>query len=122
MKNHRISQPINLHGRNALVTGASRGIGSATALALAREGANVAVADIMSTQDTAREIEALGRRAKSIEADVSDPVAVKRMVTHAIDALGHIDILVNNAGVVHRDTLLETTEATWDRVTDNIMK
>ena len=122
MKNHRISQPINLHGRNALVTGASRGIGSATALALAREGANVAVADIMSTQDTAREIEALGRRAKSIEAHVSDPVAVKRMVTHAIDALGHIDILVNNAGVVHRDTLLETSEATWDRVTDIIMK
>jgi len=117
-----ISKPINLHGRNALVTGGARGIGQATALVLAREGANVAVPDIMSTQETVEKIEALGRRALGIKADISNSSNVKKMVADAIRAFGHIDILVNNAGVVHRDTLLETSEATWNRVIDIILK
>jgi len=122
MKNELISKPINLHGRNALVTGAARGIGAATALVLAREGANVAVADIIPTQDTMKKIEALGCQAVGIEASVDDSSKVKKMVAKAVDAFGHIDILINNAGVVHRDTLLETSEATWNRVIDVILK
>jgi len=72
----------------------------------------VAVADIMPTQDTMKKIEALGCQAVGIEANVADSSEVKKMVAKAVDAFGHIDILINNAGVVHRDTLLETSEAT----------
>jgi 3-oxoacyl-[acyl-carrier protein] reductase len=122
MEGGMISKPINLHGRNALVTGGARGIGQATALVLAREGANVAVPDIISTRETVEKIEALGRRALGIKADISNSTNVKKMVGDAIRAFGHIDILVNNAGVVHRDTLLETSEATWNRVIDIILK
>lgn len=122
MEDEILSQPIDLHGRNALVTGAARGIGAATALVLAREGANVSVADIISTQDTVKKIEASGRQAVGIEANVTDFSDVKKMVAESMDTFGHIDILVNNAGVVHRDTLLETAEATWNRVIDVILK
>jgi 3-oxoacyl-[acyl-carrier protein] reductase len=122
MREGRISQPVDLSGRNALVTGAARGIGAATALALAREGANLAVADLVPTLDTVKDIEKLGRRALGLEADISDAAAVKAMVSAAIDALGHIDILVNNAGVVHRDPLIETTEETWDHVIGVVLK
>jgi 3-oxoacyl-[acyl-carrier protein] reductase len=122
MKKELISKQIDLHGRNALVTGAARGIGAATAKVLAREGANIAVADIIPPKDTVNEIKAMGCRAIGIEADISVLSDVKRMVQEAIDAFNHIDILVNNAGVVHRDTLLETSEATWNRVIDIILK
>jgi 3-oxoacyl-[acyl-carrier protein] reductase len=122
MEDEMLSQPIDLHGRNALVTGAARGIGAATALVLAREGANVSVADIISTKDTVKKIEASGRQAVGIEASVTDFSDVKKMVAESMDTFGHIDILVNNAGVVHRDTLLETSEATWNRVIDVILK
>ena len=63
MKREMISRPIDLHGRNALVTGAARGIGTATALVLAREGANVAAADVISTQETVKKIQKLGCQA-----------------------------------------------------------
>ena len=122
MEDEMLSQPIDLHGRNALVTGAARGIGAATALVLAREGANVSLADIIPTQDTVKKIEASGRQAVGIEASVTDFSDVKKMVAESMDTFGHIDILVNNAGVVHRDTLLETAEATWNRVIDVILK
>ena len=122
MRKKVISGPIDLHGRNALVTGGAKGIGRATALALAREGANVAVADILSTKKTVNNIRILGREAKGISANVAVSSDVKNMVTEALDCLGHIDILINNAGIIHRDTLLETSEATWDRVIDVVLK
>jgi len=117
-----ISRPIDLHGRNALVTGGEKGIGEATALVLAREGANVAVADIISTRKTVNNIRRMGREAFGINANVAASSDVKRMVTEAVDRFGHIDILINNAGIIHRDTLLETSEATWDKVIDVVLK
>ena len=122
MKNNRLSQPIDLQGRTALVTGAARGIGARTACVLAREGANVAVADVITTENTVADIVGIGRRAVGIHADVSNASDVSRMVAEALDGLGSIDILVNNAGVVHRDTFLQTSEATWNRVVDIILK
>ncbi|MFZ3045010.1 MAG: glucose 1-dehydrogenase [Desulfatirhabdiaceae bacterium] len=116
------SRKIDLSGRNALVTGAARGIGAATALTLAREGANVVVADLISTEDTEKAIRSIGRSTVGIRANVADKNDVQGMVQKAIDAFGHVDILVNNAGIVHRDTLLETSESTWDRVVDVILK
>jgi len=122
MRKKVISRPIDLHGRNALVTGGAKGIGEATALALAREGANVAVADMISPQKTVNKIRRLGRKALGINANVAASSDVKRMVTEAVDRFGHIDILINNAGIIHRDTLLETSEATWDKVIDVVLK
>ena len=110
---------MRLTGKVALVTGGGRGIGRAIALALAHEGADVAIADadrlasaanqygsasvggVEAAQKTAREIEALGRRALVIEADVSVREQVERMVQETAQKLGKLDVLVCNAGVVH---------------------
>lgn len=92
----------DLSGKRALVTGASRGIGAAIALALADKGADVAITYERSADRAAevvRTIEAKGRRAVAIQADSADPVAVKRSVDTAVAELGGLDILVNNAGI-----------------------
>jgi len=94
-----------LTGRVALVTGGGRGIGRATALALGREGANVAVNYSKSAEaagDVVKEIRSLGTKAISIRADVGERTQVRNMVGETVEALGKIDILVNNAGFVHR--------------------
>jgi 3-oxoacyl-[acyl-carrier protein] reductase len=117
-----MSRHSDLRGRTALVTGGARGIGAAAALGLAREGADVVVADVASVAETVRRVEAFGRRALAIVADVSSAADVRRMVDETIAALGRIDILVNSAGVVQRESLLETTEAVWDRVVDIDLK
>jgi 3-oxoacyl-[acyl-carrier protein] reductase len=117
-----IRKSTDLNGKNAIVTGGARGIGAAAAIALAREGANIVVADLIDVSETIKQVEALGRKAIAVETNVAVQADVRQMVERAIDAFGHIDILVNNAGVVHRDSLLETSEATWDRVVGVVMK
>ncbi|NKK84545.1 SDR family oxidoreductase [Rhizobium leguminosarum bv. viciae] len=91
-----------LAGKRALVTGGSRGIGAAIALALADKGADVAITYERSADRAAevvRAIERKGRRALAIQADSADPAAVKRSVDEAAQALGGLDILVNNAAI-----------------------
>lgn len=91
-----------LAGKRALVTGASRGIGAAIALALADQGADVAITYERSADRAAEvvaKIQALGRRAVAIAANSADATAVKRSVEEAVTALGGLDILVNNAGI-----------------------
>ncbi|MET0273859.1 MAG: SDR family oxidoreductase [Phenylobacterium sp.] len=100
----------NLAGKRTLVTGGSRGIGAAIALALAENGADVALTFQNSpdrAQDVVTSIEKLGRRAVAIQADSSDPVAIKRSVDEAVAALGGLDILVNNAGIALYNTIAE---------------
>ena len=89
-----------LPGKTALVTGASRGIGRALALGLARAGADVALSarDAALLQEVRGEVEALGRKAFVLPADVTDADACTRLAEDAIAALGHLDVLVNNAG------------------------
>ncbi len=97
-----------LTGGRALVTGGSRGIGAAIALALARKGADVAVTYERSADRAAevvRAIEAEGRRGFAIQADSADPAAVKRSVDEAVSSLGGLDILVNNAGIALYGTI-----------------
>lgn len=91
---------FDLSGKQALVTGASKGIGRAIALAYAEAGADVALvsrsADLLA--ETGKEIEALGRRALVVPADLTDRDAAAAAVAAAIDGLGHLDVIVNNAG------------------------
>ena len=109
----------SLTGRNALVTGASRGIGRAIALKLASEGANILVNyanNVSAAEGVVDEIRELGVRSESYQADVSDRTACEAMVDSAIETFGQIDILVNNAGIgssgIDRPTI---TEATYDQ-------
>ena len=105
-------------GKVALVTGAARGIGEAIALTLAREGADVVVTDVdlEGAQRVAQEIEGLGRKAKAIQADVSQREAVQRLVSEAVSVFGQIDILVNNAGIIRRGTFLDHDPQDWEKV------
>jgi len=105
-------------GKVALVTGAARGIGEAIALTLAREGADVVVTDVdlEGAQRVAQEIEGLGRKAKAVQADVSQREAVQRLVSEAVSLFGKIDILVNNAGIIRRGTFVEHSPQDWEKV------
>jgi 3-oxoacyl-[acyl-carrier protein] reductase len=121
-RRHPASGPVVLSGRVALVTGAARGIGRAIALALAREGADVACADLLPAEETARAVRALGRRAIVLQVDVSRAAHARRMIADTARRLGGLDILVNNAGIAHRDSLEGTSEKTWDRVVGVVLK
>ena len=106
-----------LSGRTALVTGASRGIGQAIALALAAEGADVAVnyrASAGKAEAVAAAVRATGRRAVAIQADVADAAQVARLLQRAHDELGDVDVLVNNAGITKPQPFEEITEHDWD--------
>lgn len=106
-----------LSGKRALVTGGSRGIGAAIALALAEKGADVAITYERSADRAAevvRSVEALGRRGLAIQADSADAAAVKRSVDEAVAALGGLDILVNNAGIARGGPVAEASLADID--------
>ena len=110
---------LTLEGKTALVTGASRGIGRAIALELARQGADVAVNYARSAEAASQvvtEIEALGRRAVALPADVGDFAQAAALIGATVNALGRLDILVNNAGIVRDTLLLRMQEADWDEV------
>ncbi|MET0154010.1 MAG: 3-oxoacyl-ACP reductase family protein [Candidatus Binatia bacterium] len=109
----------DLRGKVALVTGASRGIGRAIAVALARSGLDVAVNFRSRHQEAAAacaEIEALGRRAAAVQADVAEEAEVAILVTTVERVLGPVDVLVNNAGIARVQPIDEITEEDWDGV------
>ncbi|HEY7676491.1 MAG TPA: 3-oxoacyl-ACP reductase family protein [Candidatus Methylomirabilis sp.] len=111
-------RPGRVEGRVALVTGASRGFGRATALHLAREGAAVAVnyrEDAAAAQAVLREVQGAGGHAMVVQADVSVKAEVERMVAQVVGRFGRVDILVNNAGITSRSPLEDLEEAEWDR-------
>jgi len=111
--------PGRLHDRIALITGSDSGIGQATAIEFAKEGADVVVhylADADGAQKTRAAVEEYGRRAIVVQADISDEQQVRRLFDEAIDAFGRIDILMNNAGVdASGDDVADLSTETWDK-------
>lgn len=114
-----------LKGKVALVTGASRGIGRAIAIALAEAGADVAVnysGNEVKAQEVVAEIELLGRKAIAIRANVASGEQVEQMVSQVLDTFGKLDILVNNAGITRDNLLMRMKEEDWDQVLDTNLK
>ncbi len=110
---------MTLHGKVAIVTGGNSGIGKAIVLGLAEAGANIVidyVADEQATEDLERQIVALGDQAVGVEADVSQVAELQKLIDAAVKAFGRLDIMVNNAGVETRSSVLDTTEAQYDKV------
>lgn len=109
---------FSLAGKVALVTGASRGIGRAIALALARQGADVAVCARTESalQEVAGEVTSLGRRAFAAVADLADRSSADRVVAETVDALGRLDILVNNAGITRDGLAMRMKDEDFDAV------
>jgi NAD(P)-dependent dehydrogenase (short-subunit alcohol dehydrogenase family) len=110
--------PGILAGKRALVTGGASGIGRATALLFAREGAVVSVVDLDETggQAVAQKVVDEGGQAIFVRCDVSLTADCQRAVQQTVDRLGGLDILFNNAGIIRRATVVDTTEEEWDRV------
>jgi 3-oxoacyl-[acyl-carrier protein] reductase len=110
---------IDLSGKSALVTGGSRGIGKAIGLRLATQGADVAFSykgNEVAARETAREIQALRRRALAIQGDVAQIESADAVVKTALDAFGKLDILVNNAGITRDDLIMRMSPEAWREV------
>jgi len=117
-----MTNPFDLSGKVAIVTGANTGIGQAIALALAEAGADIAAVGRTPAQETVEKARALGRRAEIVSADLSTIEPVQRVVDETVDKLGGLDILVNNAGIIRRADAVDFTEEDWDAVVDTNLK
>jgi len=111
------SDPRSLAGKTAVVTGAARGIGKVTALALAEAGANCALLDVMDEiKAAAAEIAAAGVKAEGYVADVTNGEQITALMKDIAETFGSVDILVNNAGITRDNLLLRMTDEEWDKV------
>ncbi|HZL66294.1 MAG TPA: SDR family NAD(P)-dependent oxidoreductase, partial [Candidatus Limnocylindrales bacterium] len=116
---------MSLKNKVAIVTGGNSGIGKAVALELANQGANIVIDYIShpeATEELEQQIVALGDQAIGVEADVSKVADLQKLIDTAVARLGRVDIMVNNAGIETRTSVLETTEAQYDKVLDINLK
>jgi 2-dehydro-3-deoxy-D-gluconate 5-dehydrogenase len=116
------SDPFSLHGQVALVTGASRGLGQAMALALAAAGADIAAVGLSPTAATEAGVRECGRQFLHVEADLGSIAPIPGIVDATLQGLGRLDILVNNAGTIRRADAVDFSEQDWDEVIDLNLK
>ena len=110
---------MNLKGKTAIVTGGNSGIGLAIVLELARQGANIVIDYVVhpeATEALEKQVIALGDRAIGVRADVSKIEDLQKLIAAAVKAFGRLDIMVNNAGIETRTSVLDTTEAQYEKV------
>src|SRR5699024_7841715 len=116
---------MTLQGKNAIVTGSSRGIGRAIAIQLAKQGVNIAVnyaGNEEKAEEVVQEIKSLGVSAIKIKANVADEKDVKSMVKEVISTFGNLDILVNNAGITKDNLLMRMKVDEFDQVVETNLK
>jgi 2-dehydro-3-deoxy-D-gluconate 5-dehydrogenase len=116
MWENTMSNPFDLSGKVALVTGSSTGLGQGMALGLARAGADLVLVDRVESTETVEKANALKRRAVSVVGDLSMMSAIGDVVSRAVQEYGHIDILINNAGIIRRVPAIDFPEKDWDDV------
>ena len=117
-----MQNPFDLTGRTALVTGANTGLGQGMAIALAEAGADIVLVGRSAPDETAAAIEAAGRTAHDVRADLMETGSCAEVIARAVDAAGGLDILVNNAGIIRRNEAIDFSEADWDDVLDVNLK
>lgn len=117
-----MTDPFDLSGKTALVTGANTGLGQGMAVALARAGADIALVGRSAPSETIALIEAEGRLAYDIRADLMKTDEAREALESAIEHAGHVDILVNNAGIIRRNDAVDFSESDWDDVMDVNLK
>ncbi|CAD6520987.1 2-dehydro-3-deoxy-D-gluconate 5-dehydrogenase [Paraburkholderia kirstenboschensis] len=120
--NRSTTNPFDLGGKVAIVTGSNTGLGAGMALALAEAGCDIVGVSRADAGDTPARVEAAGRRFADVRADLSSTAPVDDIVRAAVEAFGRIDVLVNNAGVIRRENALDFTEDDWDAVMDLNLK
>ncbi len=116
---------MNLQGKVAIVTGGNSGIGQAIVLELAQQGANIVIDYIAhpeATEELEQQVHALGDRAIGVKADVSQVAELQKLVAAAVQEFGRLDIMVNNAGMETRTSILDTTEAEYEKVLEVNLK
>jgi len=107
---------FKLDGKTAVVTGAARGLGQGMALALAEAGANIVAVDILPADDTVKQVQALGRQALALAANLSDRAAIPQVIATARQQFASLDILVNCAGIIRREDFVNFSAKDWDDV------
>lgn len=117
-----MTNPFDLTGTVAIVTGGNKGLGQGIALALAGAGADIAVVSTRTETETVEAVQTLGRRAIHIAADLTTTESVPRIIETTLQSLGRLDILVNNAGTIRRADSVDFDEADWDAVMDLNLK
>jgi len=113
---------FSLKGKVAIVTGARTGLGQGIALALAEAGADIVGVGSTTLDETEKLVKEMGRRFHGITADLRSIKPVDRIISEAVEKMGHVDILVNNAGIIRREDALEFSEKDWDDVMDINLK
>jgi len=113
-----MSDKVEFKGQVALVTGGARGIGKSISVRLAKEGVNIAVADVMldAAEETAKELEGMGVKAMAVEMNVSNGESVAAAIKKVAADMGRIDILINNAGITRDGLIMRMKEEDWDAV------
>lgn len=111
-----IENLFNLNGKVAIVTGTSRGLGKAMAIALAKAGANIVGVGVSDMSETKEEIKKVGRQFLEIKADLTNTKSVDKIVSETVKKFGGIDILVNNSGTIRREDAINYKEKDWDDI------